>query len=292
MTDQELQPKPLSMSELGRIEEQLLKARLDAVRAALRHSGEKGRALEHQAASFLRSFLPAEYGISGGFVAYHGSHGVKLSKQLDIIIYDAVRGGPLARLETCDVFPVEAVYAYVEVKASLASSEGDHGGDSIEKCIEDNATLRLLKERQFWAVEFGSPGGLTLATYDELALRGYVFAFEGRGRVAGEIDSLAKRIGAVSKAHSPQAHLHGVFVADVGFAYTVPSDPDREDPADTHHMRFTSQHALLTFKAVMLRQLATFWRAPPEYSIAFDRYYDYLPDWEDFSPSTYRDASD
>jgi hypothetical protein len=226
--------KSLSMSELGAIEEQLLKARLNAVRAALRHSGEKGKALEHQAASFLRSFLPAEYGISSGFVAHHAAHGVELSKQLDVIIYDAVRGGPLARLETCDVFPLEAVYAYVEVKASLVSSSADeHPGDSIESCIVDNARIRLMKRRQHWSVEYGSPGGLVLAEYNGLPLRGYVFAFEGRGGIAANIEKLAERVGDVSKSHSPQAHLHGVFVADVGFLYTVPADPARTDPSDT-----------------------------------------------------------
>jgi len=31
--------------------------------------------------------------------------GSRLSSQLDIIIYDALRSGPIVSLETCDVFP-------------------------------------------------------------------------------------------------------------------------------------------------------------------------------------------
>ena len=124
---------------LSRIEETLLLARLDAIRSSITHSGEKGRALEHAVCSLLRGLLPSEYGLSTGFVVWLSPTGPKLSQQLDIIIYYAIRSGPIIKLDTCDVFPLEAVYGYVEVKATLRSS-----GASELRMIQSRAALRAI----------------------------------------------------------------------------------------------------------------------------------------------------
>jgi len=108
---------PPDFATLTRLEDAALSAKLEAVRAIIAHAGEKGRALEEAVTSLLRDILPAEYGLSTGFIAYHADEAVRLSPQLDIIIYDAVRTGPLARFTACDVIPLEAVLGYVEVKA-------------------------------------------------------------------------------------------------------------------------------------------------------------------------------
>jgi hypothetical protein len=52
---------------LSRIEEELLIARLNAIRRSITHAGEKGRALEQAVHRFLRDILPAEYGLATGF---------------------------------------------------------------------------------------------------------------------------------------------------------------------------------------------------------------------------------
>lgn len=138
--------------ELNAIEENLLLAKLDAVRAAIAHAGEKGRALENGVHTLVRSILPAEYGLATGFVVFDTPEGPRLSSQLDIIIYDAIRSGPIISLETCDVFPLEAVYGYVEVKATLRSSsdEAEKPADnSIEKCLITNRELRSMRDRRY-----------------------------------------------------------------------------------------------------------------------------------------------
>lgn len=146
--------------ELNAIEESLLRAKLDAVRAAIAHAQEKGRALENGVRALLRSILPAEYGLSTGFVVFHTTKGPRLSSQLDIIIYDAIRSGPIVSLETCDVFPLEAVYGYVEVKATLRSSsdEAEKPADnSIEKCLITNRELRSMTDRRYHLPFASSP---------------------------------------------------------------------------------------------------------------------------------------
>lgn len=116
-------PKP-KFEQFMQIEHDALLARLDAVRSAIVHAGEKGRALEADARRIIRGVLPPEYGLGTGFVASTDATGaVVLSKQLDIIIYDALRSAPLMSVGTCEVYPIEAVYGYVEVKASLTRAK-------------------------------------------------------------------------------------------------------------------------------------------------------------------------
>ena len=95
-----------NLTELNRIEEQVLLARLSAVRASIVHAGEKGRDLEFHVRGLLRALLPAEYGLTTGFIAYAEEDTVKLTPQLDIVIYDAIRYSPIVRMESCDVLPL------------------------------------------------------------------------------------------------------------------------------------------------------------------------------------------
>lgn len=110
---------PTDLNELFRAQESLLRAKLGAARAGLSsHLGELGANLEVVTRTFLRSFLPHEYGLGRGFVIWRDKDSARpsVSSQLDIIIYDAVRGGPIADLETSQVYAMEHVYGYVEVK--------------------------------------------------------------------------------------------------------------------------------------------------------------------------------
>ena len=169
---------------LSKIEEDLLVNKLDAARKAISHAGEKGRSLEAEVMTLLRSFLPGEYGLTTGFVVYHTVNGPNLSPQLDVIIYDAVRCGPITRLATCDVLPLEAVYGYVEVKASLQSSSNsaiESANNSIEKCIQTNQLLRGMTERRFWVPVESSSVQAELKATNWMAIRSYVFALDAQG---------------------------------------------------------------------------------------------------------------
>ena len=181
---------------LSRIDEQLLTAKLEATRASIKHAGEKGRELEFEVRGLLRSILPAEYGLTTGFVVAHTDAGPALSPQLDIVIYDAIRCAPLLKLNTCDVLPLEAVYGYVEVKASLnchSSTEGTPAISSLEQCIQQNVKIRALKERRYWQTIHGSPMEIALLRGpDWMSLRAYVIAFEAVGTVASDIAKLAQ----------------------------------------------------------------------------------------------------
>lgn len=272
---------------LNRIEEGLLNARLQAVRKSITHAGEKGRALEVQVRRILRDMLPAEYGLTTGFVVWNSPRGPSLSSQLDIIIYDAIRYSPLIHLESCDVLPLEAVYGYVEVKATIRSSSDDAkepADDSIEACISKNAAIRKMRNRTYRETIAGSPMSIKIHQMQWLALRGYVVAFEPIGSVASDVDALASRMAQVLKRES--GHLHGVFIPNHGFFYTRPVDPRTADEDDHAHVVYTAEHSLLAFKTVLLQGLATFTRPAEEWSPALETYFGSVTQWHEKTPKS------
>ena len=272
---------------LSKIEEDLLVSKLDAARMAISHAGEKGRSLEAEVMTLLRSFLPEEYGLTTGFVVYHTHNGPSLSPQLDVIIYDPIRSGPIARLATCDVLPLEAVYGYVEVKASLQStsdSAKEFADNSIEMCIKKNQQVRDMTERRFWKPAEGSPVQAELVTTQWMSIRSYVFAFEAEGVVAKNPDLFAQRIADVSARFGPPVHLHGVFVAGHGYYTTRAIDVSKASPEDWYHTEYTTEQPLAAFKWSLIHGLARFPRFPGHWTPAVDKYHEDETTWKSRAP--------
>jgi hypothetical protein len=83
------------------------------------HFGLKGALNELAIADVLREFLPRRFGIETNALVID-RHGA-VSNECDIVIYDDERFPKYFR----KVFPVELVYAVVEVKTTLTSQEAD-----------------------------------------------------------------------------------------------------------------------------------------------------------------------
>jgi hypothetical protein len=262
---------------LAKLEDAALAARLEAVRATISHAGEKGRALEQVIMLLLRELLPAEYGLSTGFVAYHADGTVKLSHQLDIIIYDAVRSGPLTRLTSCDVFPLEAVHGYVEVKATLRGSSDTasepSSDSSIEHCLQQNQQLRQMVDRRYHAQVPGSVVGSRREQRTWIPIRGFVVAFAPEGTVASDAGAFAQRMGDVSRRLGQPTHLHGVFIVGTGYFRTRPVDLKTAPTEDMWTVDYVEEHGLSVFKADLMHSLARFPRFPSDWSPAVDEYF-------------------
>jgi Domain of unknown function (DUF6602) len=77
------------------------------------HSGEKGRLLEETLRTVLRKFLPRKYELGSGFIVDATGN---LSSQTDIIVYDNQLNSPIVTESSSILFPIECVYAAIEVK--------------------------------------------------------------------------------------------------------------------------------------------------------------------------------
>lgn len=279
----------LSFSEFDRRQEEILNKQLAAVRAVVHQSGEKGRAFEYQVMQLLRDFLPDEYGLSTGFVAYIGSDKrPHLTGQLDIIIYDSLRGAPLGKFGACDVFPLEAVYGYVEVKASLDPSPKppppnvEKNTQTLWYVMNQSAKMREIKKRGFYVPkekdDEGKPQSAVEAILRRrswLPMRSFVFAFELKGkRPAAKV--FASKVTEAARSVGCEGHLHGIFVPEFGFFRTRPAK-SRSDP-DFQKCQYVEESSFSAFRWEMLNSLARFLRFSPAWTPALDQYYE-IPSW-------------
>lgn len=84
------------------------------------HRGDRGEFRERLLERFLRPFLPLNYGLGSG--AVFAADGTQ-SKQVDIVIYDAIFSNVLFRDNSNSLFPCESVFGSLEVKSDLDSSQ-------------------------------------------------------------------------------------------------------------------------------------------------------------------------
>lgn len=96
----------------------------------LPHSGLLGSENENALADVLRQFLPAKYGIEVNALVIDRFG--KVSRQADIVIYDAEKQARFFR----KVYPVEIVYAVIEVKTSMSSTEAKASLENLASVSE------------------------------------------------------------------------------------------------------------------------------------------------------------
>lgn len=117
----------------------LLKSVAEQMRIALQqklipHPGELGTGREEVIRDFLRRHLPKRFSVSTGFV--FDAHG-KVSRQIDVIIYDAYSCPAFEAVGGKMFFPCESVVAVGEAKSQLTSTK------KVEEAFDN---LRSVKE--------------------------------------------------------------------------------------------------------------------------------------------------
>lgn len=130
------------------------------------HQGLKGNGNEAILRELLQKYLPRKYGVGSGVVVDHLGN---QSKQCDLIIYDAVQYPALLSLSNVHFFPVETVYATIEVKTTLNSREA-------QKALDNIASVRSL---DFISVTFPVPttGFFPLPPITSSPPLGFIFAY-------------------------------------------------------------------------------------------------------------------
>jgi hypothetical protein len=91
----------------------------------LPHAGLVGSENENAIAEVIRQFLPSKYGVEVNALVIDRFG--KVSRQADIVIFDAERQASFFR----KVYPIEIVYAVIEVKTSMSSTEATSAMDNL-----------------------------------------------------------------------------------------------------------------------------------------------------------------
>lgn len=104
------------------------------------HNGLKGSANEVILIDFLRKYLPKKIEITSGQIIDTEGH---ISKQIDIILCDSFATPMLYEINNIRVIPIETVYAVIEVKAIINSSD-------VETIINNMLSVKKLIKKAFY----------------------------------------------------------------------------------------------------------------------------------------------
>lgn len=139
----------------------------------IEHKGLKGRAREIVIKHFLKAYLPHFLDVeSGEIISSKGD----VSRETDVVIFDRLRCPIFLREDEVHIFPIESVYAVVEVKSFLNSNE-------LEDCVEKIRSVKQMPKLAYFeqagvikqrCIMFGRQ-------YEYFPTLGFVFAFDSIG---------------------------------------------------------------------------------------------------------------
>jgi len=188
--------------------QEMMRIQTDVLTQVLPHAGERGDNDDEHFKSFLRRVVPHKYSIGTGFMV-SSNPSVPPSAQTDIVIFDEFNNSPLYRELSSSVFPIEIVYAALEVKRNLQSKDLKPAAENIAKI------RRLAKEKCYVKYEpqplTGSPGKSAIGEIefqDTLAPRTFVVAYDTQYATAEAL----QETWVAALEENKEAHLHGCLV--------------------------------------------------------------------------------
>lgn len=191
------------------LQKKQLQLEVKAIRLLMEHAPSKGTEAEILLAKLLRKYLPKKYSISSGFVAMKE----KLSKQIDIIIYDELLNTPIYKGGNSGVYKIGSVYGCIEVTLGKLTKK------KLETDIKKLGQLRgMVKNSKIGFKKIYSKpdkSGRGFVVADKTIKSGppprtYICALSGTSFRTPE--RLAEAVKRLTKKYD--AHIHGILVID------------------------------------------------------------------------------
>lgn len=232
----------------------------DIMTKMIPHYGERGRNNEEFLRAFLGKVLPKRFSLGSGFLCSSNDE-LGLSKQTDIVIYDEFYNSPLSRELSAFIYPIESVYATIEVKTTFRGAEFHNSLDAIAK-------IRRLAEEKRYAVftsepmdgDSDKPVVSVVEKQIKLPPRAFIFAYDADGW--NEPEALRRwLVQKISKKN--HAHVHGLAILKRGWFFS-----QRAYTSGDERIEFTDGNALRTFISSLLTSISSM----PMMPALMDRY--------------------
>lgn len=150
---------------------------------------------------------------------------------------------------SCDVFPLEAVLAYVEVKSKLESVT------IIRNLLKQSHRLRKLQTKFYRVPKKDTYTKTALVAGGRLiSVRSFVFALDANDALG---DHLKIKLKIEKEIRKTKGFLTGMYVQGKGYFQSHPAET-ADDPLIGTIDAFDAQNALLTFKLSLLSALSRF----------------------------------
>jgi len=175
-----------SLQKIFRGLSQKLKSDFELLSSQLSHSLSTGEAREFVLKELLRQYLPAKLGAEKGVIISSVENELP-SKQIDIIIYDKLNTPVLYSVENLRIFPIEGVYAVIEVKSYLDS-------EALKNAIENVRSVKKMTKKAF--IEQKGAIVSTVNLYGKewkyFPVMGFIFSYAGIKNIKLLKDKLKK----------------------------------------------------------------------------------------------------
>jgi hypothetical protein len=161
----------------------------------------------------IERFLPKRFSIGSGLIVTSSG---KVSSQTDIVIYDNFYNAPIKMHQGFSIFPIESVYATIEVKSTVDDAK-------FQTSLQNNEILRSFKDDKYYvqyaAKEVEEKSGKFIVDMKtgsiKLPPRTYIVAFEADWKTYG---GLKDRFRDLAEKH--KTHLHGLLILDCDWFYS------------------------------------------------------------------------
>lgn len=158
----------LAFREYWQLRMESATTRLRAARRVIEHNPTRGGLAENVLRELVREFLPHRWGIGSGFLMLPGD---RVSRQMDLLVYDLLSSTALYRDADLVVLSPEMTRATVEVKSNPNGRDFADALASIE-------SVKALSPATFGAI-------FSYDSFGPDALEEYLRAYVGRTRRAG-----------------------------------------------------------------------------------------------------------
>lgn len=176
---------------------EILNARLDAFARSTAHSlgdvhhlGGNTPSGDAALRQVVRDLLPKRFGVGPGFVASVEQGKLVLSAPQDLVVYDAWHNAPLLTTPDWALFPIEMVYATVDVRQGLKLTGSAKDRESVAALAENVKTLREMSRAKSYIHpsnahdEHGNPVPSLLTWTDDTPPRHFLFLHRFRSTQA------------------------------------------------------------------------------------------------------------
>jgi len=162
-----------SLQKIFRGLSQKLQADFELLSSQLSHSLSTGEAREFVLKELLRQYLPAKLGAEKGIIISSVENELP-SKQIDIIIYDKLNTPVLYYADNLRIFPIEGVYAVIEVKSNLDSK-------TLKNAIENVKSVKKMTKKAFIEQkgQIDSKVDLYGRKWEYFPVMGFIFSYAG-----------------------------------------------------------------------------------------------------------------
>jgi len=152
-----------------------LNSEVQLINRIFNHSGIKGEGNETAIRNLIEKFIPKKYGVSSGVIIDKKGN---QSRQCDIVIYDNYNYPELLSMSTSKLFPIDLVYAVIEIKTSLDIGKSKIAIENINSVL----SLDYIKEsyRTTPTEPVGKIGPETILFTDQMTTPplGFVFSYQ------------------------------------------------------------------------------------------------------------------